>query len=103
MMPRHTIVLASFPAAALFLASVARGASPESARAIVDLAWDAPAGCPSAADVEVAVARLVGAGSSAGARTRLRGRVSEEEDGQFRVTLDIREGEALSERVVVAP
>jgi hypothetical protein len=65
----------------------------------LELAWDAPEGCPSQASVLARVEQIAGA-SAAGTAVRAAGSIARLETGVLRLQLVVRSGDLLSERTI---
>lgn len=71
-----------------------RAQSPE----LVELTWDAPAGCPGAADVQARIRRLAASARPTGTALRAEGTITRKADGGLHLKLVIRAGELVGER-----
>ncbi|HKU39630.1 MAG TPA: hypothetical protein VJR89_15830, partial [Polyangiales bacterium] len=78
----------------LFVSSPTHAQGPER----VDLTWQAPADCPSAAEVRARIHQLVGATTANGSRLRARAVVTRNPDGRFHLRLLVEMDEVTGER-----
>ena len=78
----------------LFVSSPTHAQGPER----VELTWQAPAGCPSAAEVRARIHQLVGATTANGSRLRARAVVTRNPDGRFHLRLLVEMDEVTGER-----
>jgi len=72
----------------------ARAQSPEP----VELTWDAPEGCPDAADVQTRIRKLAGSAKPVGTALRAEATITRTADGGLHLKLIIRAGELVGER-----